>query len=574
MPDLMPRGLQTKSAPAELSASKKDLKQDLFSQGHSRLYERRKEIERELRREFNMEEEAEYRMGADEAPMRKGPAPFGRPPPVPRPRQVRTVLPPIPKPAEGPRPRWGVIDEPAGNQDAAGEPEAQEAKERWWQREREELQRQRNSEDIGGGGRGLSQPPPPPPPGGHEAGAAQGDPRVVQPPVQSRPRSWRLAAEPSGQEETPEWRGVGRRAPSPPCAPSAPSSASPSPQAKRQRATSSPAEDTPSRRPHVEKARELEELARELRQQNEESRKRAAKLKPQSPLSQDGEQQPVEEKSSARRKAEQDERLEREARDERRRLRREAEDVAQHRRAQEEWERDFRSRLSEEEAQRQHSRKAEQREDDRQQQQAQADMQREMREREERRRQEQEQEESESERLRAKAEENRRRMAEQAAAAQRKAQKEAERVRQRLREQEEAARRRSAQSQADPGQHAPPPPPPPPPRPPRSDAGPAEGSRPGPGGTSRWRSASTPASPSKAAAQRDSQEKLHTLRQAEAAAMQEMQRIARLPQKEVRQKAYKDLLRAWHPDKNPSNAEVATAVFQRIQSERAKVLGK
>lgn len=53
--------------------------------------------------------------------------------------------------------------------------------------------------------------------------------------------------------------------------------------------------------------------------------------------------------------------------------------------------------------------------------------------------------------------------------------------------------------------------------------------------------------------------------------MKQMDEVAQLPTKEARQRAYKELLRSWHPDKNPSNQEVATAVFQRIQSEKGRV---
>lgn len=62
------------------------------------------------------------------------------------------------------------------------------------------------------------------------------------------------------------------------------------------------------------------------------------------------------------------------------------------------------------------------------------------------------------------------------------------------------------------------------------------------------------------------------LRRAELAAMQQLSRLEQLPSKEERQKAFKDLLRAWHPDKNPQNVEVTTAVFQRLNAERKKVL--
>jgi len=53
--------------------------------------------------------------------------------------------------------------------------------------------------------------------------------------------------------------------------------------------------------------------------------------------------------------------------------------------------------------------------------------------------------------------------------------------------------------------------------------------------------------------------------------MQQLRILQKLPTKEERQRGFKDLLRAWHPDKNPQNVEVATAVFQRLQAER-KVL--
>mmetsp|Transcript_8996 Transcript_8996/g.23458 ORF Transcript_8996/g.23458 Transcript_8996/m.23458 type:complete len:499 (+) Transcript_8996:87-1583(+) len=61
-------------------------------------------------------------------------------------------------------------------------------------------------------------------------------------------------------------------------------------------------------------------------------------------------------------------------------------------------------------------------------------------------------------------------------------------------------------------------------------------------------------------------------RLAEAAGMEQLRALRNLPKRE-RQKGFKDLLRAWHPDKNPDNHEVATAVFQRLQSERCSILG-
>eukprot|EP00927_Polykrikos_kofoidii_P019590 TRINITY_DN19177_c0_g1_i1.p1 TRINITY_DN19177_c0_g1~~TRINITY_DN19177_c0_g1_i1.p1 ORF type:complete len:466 (+),score=90.29 TRINITY_DN19177_c0_g1_i1:122-1519(+) len=61
-------------------------------------------------------------------------------------------------------------------------------------------------------------------------------------------------------------------------------------------------------------------------------------------------------------------------------------------------------------------------------------------------------------------------------------------------------------------------------------------------------------------------------KRAEAAVMHELNAVRQLATKKERQKAFKDLLRAWHPDKNPKNVEVATAVFQRLQAERSRVL--
>lgn len=68
-------------------------------------------------------------------------------------------------------------------------------------------------------------------------------------------------------------------------------------------------------------------------------------------------------------------------------------------------------------------------------------------------------------------------------------------------------------------------------------------------------------------------QKEEMLKLAEAAAMQQLNEVRELPSKKDRQKGFKELLRAWHPDKNPENLEVATAVFQRLQAERSRALG-
>lgn len=62
------------------------------------------------------------------------------------------------------------------------------------------------------------------------------------------------------------------------------------------------------------------------------------------------------------------------------------------------------------------------------------------------------------------------------------------------------------------------------------------------------------------------------LQAAKAAAMREMLALKKHPGFEARQKGYKELLRAWHPDKNPKNAAVATAVFQMLQTEKGRIL--
>jgi hypothetical protein len=76
------------------------------------------------------------------------------------------------------------------------------------------------------------------------------------------------------------------------------------------------------------------------------------------------------------------------------------------------------------------------------------------------------------------------------------------------------------------------------------------------------------------AQQQQQQHEPEALRLAKAAALDRLRTLKANPSQEARQKGFKDLLRAWHPDKNPKNVEVATAVFQLIQSERHGVVGK
>lgn len=93
-----------------------------------------------------------------------------------------------------------------------------------------------------------------------------------------------------------------------------------------------------------------------------------------------------------------------------------------------------------------------------------------------------------------------------------------------------------------------------------STAGGCSGARPSP--------LPSAASSPQAAAQQDD-----ALSQAQAAARRQLDALREMPSRDARQKGFKELLRAWHPDKNPQSVEVATAVFQRIQAERAQILG-
>eukprot|EP00434_Breviolum_minutum_P004711 symbB.v1.2.004151.t1/scaffold235.1/size321457/10 len=64
------------------------------------------------------------------------------------------------------------------------------------------------------------------------------------------------------------------------------------------------------------------------------------------------------------------------------------------------------------------------------------------------------------------------------------------------------------------------------------------------------------------------------LQTAKSAAMQQLQNLKRSPCLELRRKGFKDLLRTWHPDKNPENLKVAVEVFLLIQDYRGLLLQK
>jgi len=364
-------------------------------------------------------------------------------------------------------------------------------------------------------------------------------PQEVQPPptpprpsAQQAPRS--SAPTPSPIDGAPRPAHHGGRAPSPLRAVSTP-----------------PSHREPMRRAHP--AAELEALAREMRQKHEAHRRRAREAmrsektarQPSSEAAMDhgaGAEDPFQRRASE---------LQRRAVEERRQ-----------REEQEGWERDFRSRLQEEEEQRRIASEQARRQRERERAAMAADP------------------GLEDDRRQRRRERRRRRKAEESAAATREAELETERLRRRAQEEEEEeqqqrAREEEAEREADcarrpapqqapppeqPGQQSPSPPPPQ--RRGKSRSRPRDtGDRSPTRGDSSLRRQASRAAPLQ-------------LAQAGAAAMARLQEIAEIPSKGARKKAFKELLRAWHPDKNPSNVEVATAVFQRIQDERSKVLGQ
>eukprot|EP00913_Durusdinium_trenchii_P021071 g19802.t1 len=52
---------------------------------------------------------------------------------------------------------------------------------------------------------------------------------------------------------------------------------------------------------------------------------------------------------------------------------------------------------------------------------------------------------------------------------------------------------------------------------------------------------------------------------AKAQALEKLMKLKEIESKENRSKEFRALLRKWHPDKNPEQQEVATAVFQFLQ---------
>lgn len=56
--------------------------------------------------------------------------------------------------------------------------------------------------------------------------------------------------------------------------------------------------------------------------------------------------------------------------------------------------------------------------------------------------------------------------------------------------------------------------------------------------------------------------------------MQKLLKLKEVEPIQARMKEYRELLRQWHPDKNPDKVEVATAVFQFLQKAKPMIDAK
>lgn len=567
---------EARSAPPDIAV------EDSLLRAHSKLYQRRKEIEAELRRELNMDDPPG--MPLPRPNRGDGAAPFGRPPPVPKPRQRNSRLPPIPKvdADDVPRRRWGDMD----GESSARSPQSEAnsaVDDRWWRKEQEELQARkhwRQEEDQVAPGsptnnsapsspqrRGARLPMPPPPI--PVPGAAA--------PARERPQSWRQPRSARGASQDP----------------------TPSPTPSAQDTPQSSARGSPKNadEPWRLKARELEEIARQHRKNHEENARRREAVRAEREA-QEAEAARMSEEQERRRaaaearaqeaKMREEQRLEEIRREEERRRQKESEEAKKRRQEQEEWEREMRYKLAEEErARREASKKDQQQEAERQREHL-DELGRQYQQREERKRQEHQREDreqarrqaeqrwrqarsedaradAEAERFRKRREENagvgspkeERQQRKEEEEAKRKEEEEAKRKEEEEREQRERAERRREAKEEWRSR-------------PREDGAWRRNRYRGRGGEASPehrgfnRSQSLPA----VGRRKDSEQ----LEAAKSAALQQLRALRQMPSKEERQKGFKDLLRAWHPDKNPQNQEVATAVFQLLQVERNRII--
>lgn len=69
----------------------------------------------------------------------------------------------------------------------------------------------------------------------------------------------------------------------------------------------------------------------------------------------------------------------------------------------------------------------------------------------------------------------------------------------------------------------------------------------------------------------EAQPKNPEVEKAKAEALERLMKLRSVEPKEARMKEWRELLRQWHPDKNPDRTEVATAVFQFLQKAKPMV---
>eukprot|EP00927_Polykrikos_kofoidii_P084382 TRINITY_DN8877_c0_g1_i1.p1 TRINITY_DN8877_c0_g1~~TRINITY_DN8877_c0_g1_i1.p1 ORF type:complete len:667 (-),score=141.23 TRINITY_DN8877_c0_g1_i1:199-2199(-) len=625
---------------------------------HSKLYQRRREIEEELRRELNLDDNGRPTLlqhGIVSG--RLGHQPFGRPPPVPKPRNRRQRLPTIPKLAEAesvPQRRWGSLSsvgaphqrdggsglevcgdsefvpaapssaedglQSVGNAVAAA---AAIAAARAAARPCPSVSPMPTTSIQNGGGSHPASRVPSAPPGAASLQHRNNSPSVTPPSSgKLRPQSLQhMRDEVSENHEVVHGgRELGHRS----SAEDDNSTPKQIPRSEASRNEGCASKESDEREPTWRlKAKELEEIARQHRRRNE-ARRREAAQKEREESEATAEQASEEERQKKRNAAEarvraqqnlEKLRLEQIQLEEERRREQEAADAARRQSEQEEWEKGMRKRFEYEERVRREAQQDElQREELRERQMCEEAL-RDQEQREQQRRQQKERDERQRERWRAERRVQQEQRSKECAEEARRPCKYFSGREQQPSDDDECEQRapREWRSHA----HEPPAQPPPPrsafraagpgswgqggsPSPRRPAPPPPQGScfPSPPGGASagaRPRGCGMPQPRCDASWGRAGRHGCSVGRgcppaapiatvppveahprdpfvHAKAAASRQIQALKELTCKDARQKGFKDLLRAWHPDKNPQNVEVSTAVFQMIQVERKSIL--
>lgn len=425
--------------------------------------------------------------------------------------------PPVPKPRSG-KSKLPPIPKPVEATRGPDEADAraQEAERRseppWWKLEQENLARRNQEREAREAF--LKSPEPP-------AEVPSVQVHMLDRSIHLRPQSWRTGRPPAERKVTAEFH-----APRP------------------------PPEGSQPEEPWRAKARELEALASAHHLKHEELKKaRAQELDPMAPEEAMPAQVRYSQEYLKELRQREEQRFEEMKREELRKLQKEREEAQKRREEQEEWEQAMRQQFAQEAARLRAAQKRQQEAEDEQQKYWQQEVERQQAEREARRRRDAEREER-----------HRARQAARAAAQQARHQQmpEPPRVFRAEAPAHNAEHRSSSQPSFSPS--APRPAPRGPPRSPgRAEASSFSSSR------KRVRSEQVFREPKVTAGE---------LQAAKSAAMRQLLCLKQNPSREARQKGFKELLRVWHPDKNPESCEVATAVFQMIQAERSRILPK